>query len=325
MRSKILTYGVTAVTVGFLCTTPARVSAQEKGKEQTPQVPQRPHLDDPNYYDRDGAHDAPYAEKFKAEAKAKADAMMKAALAKPTPHTTDGHLDLNGIWVTAGGGLPVIISADGKDRKVLFGPFDNGKPWPPVPPIPQDQAAYKPEFQAKVQRLWIDQTHQDPTAYTCKEPGVPRMGEPDQIIQTPGQIVFLYKQGLAGGIPSNTFRVIPMDGRPHRTDVDPTSMGDSIGRWEGDTLVVDVTRLDDDTWFERYGGFHTDKMHVIERLTRKGDTLQYTVTVEDPSVLAKPWTAKPVTRVLGGKDDAIGSDVPCVDNDSQHLTGIEHF
>ena len=291
--------------------------------QAAPQVPQRPHLDDPNYYDRDAAHDAPYAVKARAEAKEKADSMMKAALAKPTPHTLDGHPDLNGIWIIAGAGLPVIISPDGKDRKVLFGPFPDGKPRPVVPPMPPNQPSYKPELQAKVQQLWIDQTHQDPTAYTCKEPGVPRMGPPNQIVQTPGQVVLLYQQGRAGGIPGNTFRVIPTDGRAHRTDVDPSPVGDSIGRWEGDTLVVDVTRLDDTTWLSQYGTFHSESMHVIERFTRKGDTLAYTATVEDPVVLTKPWTTTPAIRVLGGRDDAIVNDVPCIDNDSEHLVGLE--
>lgn len=286
-------------------------------------TPQRPHIDDPGYYDRDAAHDAPYAAKFREEAKAKVDARFKAALENPTPHSADGKPDLSGIWIVNAAGLAVIISDDGKDRKVLFGPFPNGKPGPVIPPIPAGQPEYKTEYQAKVQQLWYDQTHQDPTAYTCREPGVPRMGPPNQIVQTPGQVVLLYQQGRAGGIPGNTFRVIPMDGRAHRTDVDPTATGDSIGHWEGDTLVVDVTRLDDGTWLSQYGTLHSDSMHVIEHLTRKGDTLEYTATVDDPTFLTKPWTTATATRILGGPDDAIPGDVPCVDNDSQHLTGLE--
>ena len=92
---------------------------------------------------------------------------------------------------------------------------------------------------------------------------------------------------------SNLFRVIPTDGRPHRADADPSYMGDSIGRFEGDTLVVDVTNFNDDTWLGSDGYFHTEKMHVVERLTRKGDVLTYSATVEDPDVLAKPWTTTP--------------------------------
>src|SRR5580765_3738674 len=142
---------------------------------------------------------------------------------------------------------------------------------------------YKPELLAKVKELSDKQGVLDPAFY-CKPQGVPRMGAPTQIVQTPGQVVFLY-----GG--SNLFRVIPTDGRPHRADADPSYMGDSIGRFEGgDTLVVDVTNFNDDTWLGSDGYFHSEKMHVVERLTRKGDVLTYTVTVEDPLVLATPWT-----------------------------------
>jgi hypothetical protein len=141
---------------------------------------------------------------------------------------------------------------------------------------------YKPELLAKVKDLSDKQGVLDPAFY-CKPQGVPRMGAPTQIVQTQGQVVFLYGA-------SNLFRVIPTDGRPHRADADPSYMGDSIGRFEGDTLVVDVTNFNDDTWLGSDGYFHSEKMHVVERLTRKGDVITYTATVEDPGVLAKPWT-----------------------------------
>ena len=105
----------------------------------------------------------------------------------------------------------------------------------------------------------------DPAFY-CKPQGIPRMGPPNQIIQTPGQVVFLYLQG-------NTFRVIPTDGRPHRADTDSSYLGDSVGRWEGETLVVEVKNFNDDTWLVSDGYFHTEKMKVIERFRREGDTL----------------------------------------------------
>jgi len=277
---------------------------------------------------RDHDIDSTYYAKIVAESRAKAAAALKAALAKPTPHTADGHANLVGVWVSPGGGsLPAIVSEDGKNRKVLFAPLDDGgtKPRDPVPPMGPNQPSYKPEYQAKVQAFWFDVNHNDPTAFTCKNPGVPRIGPPDQIVETPGQqVVLLYRQGTAGGNPNSTFRVVPTDGRSHRTGLDPSAMGDSIGHWEGETLVVDVTRLDDETWLSGYGTLHSDVTHVIERLTRKGDTLQYEATVEDPKVLTKPWTTTVVTRVLGGPDDALPPDVPCVDNDSEHLTGLIH-
>jgi hypothetical protein len=75
-------------------------------------------------------------------------------------------------------------------------------------------------------------------------------------------------------------------------------MGDSRGRWEGDTLVVDVTLFVEDTWFDRAGNFHSDELHVVERYTRTGpDHIQYDVTIEDPKVFTRPWTMRmPIYR-----------------------------
>ena len=108
--------------------------------------------------------------------------------------------------------------------------------------------------------------------------------------------------------PPGSFRLIPTDGRAHRTDVDPSYFGDSVGHWEGDTLVVDVTHLNDETCLTNGPGnqtgsgyFHSDAMHVVERYTRKGDTLRWEATVEDPTVLTKGWVMSPQTRILTDK------------------------
>jgi len=147
---------------------------------------------------------------------------------------------------------------------------------------------------------------------------VPRMGPPTQIVQTPGQVVFLYSA-------SNLFRVIPTDGRPHRADADPSYMGDSIGRFEGDTLVVDVTNFNDDTWLASDGYFHTEKMHVVERLTRRGDVLTYTATVDDPDVLVKPWTSAPrALKLSTSMSDALLEAPPCVEHDAPHIVTLDH-
>lgn len=316
--------GTFALFVVF-CMVPLNTRAQDQGQAAPPQ---RPHLGDSNYFDRDAANDIAARKKIDAEAKAKAEADMKAALAMPTPpRTADGHPDLSGIWLSNSPGVPVIISADGKDHKVLFGPFPNGQPTPdPTPPLPPNQPPYKPELQARVNANWADVTHKDPDDFTCGNVGVPRMGIPDQIIQTPGQVVLLYHQGIAGEIPHNTFRVIYTDGRAHRTDVDPSAEGDSVGHWEGDTLAIDVTSLDDTTWLSQYGTFHSDATHVTERLTRKAGTLEYTATVEDPKVLTKPWTTTPVIRTLGdNKTDALTNDFPCIGIDAGHFVGGNLF
>jgi hypothetical protein len=84
----------------------------------------------------------------------------------------------------------------------------------------------------------------------------------------------------------------------HRTDIDTSYMGDSVAKWDGGTLVVDVNNLNDDTWLGPDGSFHSEAMHVVERLTKNGDTLNYQVTVEDPNVFTRPWVMNPRTLRL---------------------------
>lgn len=117
----------------------------------------------------------------------------------------------------------------------------------------------------------------------CVPLGVPQSfvtPYPFQIVQTPKLVVMIFEY-------PNTFRIIPTDGRPHPPDPDPTWMGDAVGRWDGDTLVVDTIGFNDKT--EVSGYRHTDALHVIERFHRVDSGLQYDVTVEDPNVFASPW------------------------------------
>jgi hypothetical protein len=105
---------------------------------------------------------------------------------------------------------------------------------------------------------------------------------PTQIVQTPRQIVILYEQ-------MHEYRIIPLNAK-HPDDLAPAYMGDSVGRWEGDTLVVDVIGFNDRTWLVGTGTFHTDALHVTERYTRVDkDQINYDITMEDPNVLTKPW------------------------------------
>jgi len=100
--------------------------------------------------------------------------------------------------------------------------------------------------------------------------------------------------------------VIPTDGRPHSkaSELDITYLGDTVGRWEGDTLVLDSVAFTDATWLGRGGLFHSDRMHVVERFTRQGDALLYDVTVEDPEVLTEPWVLPTRTVRLNPNPDA---------------------
>ena len=125
----------------------------------------------------------------------------------------------------------------------------------------------------------------DPEA-SCKMVGVPRityMPYPFQIIQTPTQVTILYEY-------VHTVRNIYLDSDHPEGMIDRLWMGDSRGRWEGDTLVVDVVQFTDQTWFDRSGNFHSEALHVVERYTRTGpDHMTYEVTIEDPEVFTEFW------------------------------------
>jgi hypothetical protein len=161
-----------------------------------------------------------------------------------------------------------------------------------------NRPVYKPEHWDKVQQLDMWTNKYDPVM-TCQPLGVPREGPPRRIIQTDKDVIFIYTGGDAGG-GYGEYRIIPTDGRKHSKDpnFEFTYLGDTVGRWEGDTLVLDSVGFTDATWLGRGGFFHSGEMHVVERFTRQGDVLLYGVTVEDPEVLAEPWVlpTRMVTR-----------------------------
>ena len=116
---------------------------------------------------------------------------------------------------------------------------------------------------------------------------------PIQIVQTPQQVVILYEY-------MTIFRVIPLNAK-HRDDVEPTYMGDSVGHWEGDTLVVDVTSFNDKTWLIGAGTFHSEKLHITERYRRVNkDRIDYEAVMEDPEVLTKPWVYRQTMMLREG-------------------------
>src|SRR5262249_16576550 len=119
----------------------------------------------------------------------------------------------------------------------------------------------------------------------CFIPGVPRANYlpfPFQIFQTPKYVIIAYEYDHAS-------RTIALDGSKHLEDID-FWMGDSRGHWEGDSLVVEVADLNDQTWFDLAGNYHSEKLRVVERYTRTGpETLQYEAAIEDPKVFTKAW------------------------------------
>jgi hypothetical protein len=104
-----------------------------------------------------------------------------------------------------------------------------------------------------------------------------------QIRQPAGYVMFLWDY-------MHSFRTVPLDGRPHIPSDVKLFMGDSVGHWEGDTLVIDVTSQNSRTWFDIAANFHSDQIHVVERITPvDANTINYEATIEDPKVYAKPW------------------------------------
>ena len=236
------------------------------------------------------------------------------------PRAADGHPDLSGLWGYTIDLPPVVLktqidgavsvkSIDNSARELGKGAVPGALPWTPVP-------TYKPEFREKVKQLFDNESKVDPVFY-CGKPGVPRIGSPRRIIQLPGEMVFLYED-----VSGDPYRIIPTDGHAHRADANPSYYGDSVAHWEGDTLVVDVTNFLESGWFGEGGYFHTDALHVTERLWRDGESLIWQAMVDDPKVLATPWTMSP--RVVKPSTDLLEESPPCIEDDGNRLLNSDH-
>ncbi len=188
-----------------------------------------------------------------------------------------------------------------------------------------NQPLYKPEFWDRVQYLDMNTNKEDPV-YKCQSLGIPRMGPPTRIVQMPNEIILFYAAGFAFSTES-VFRTIPTDGRPHDPikAVDITFLGDSVAKWEGDTLVIDTVGFNDETWLKVGGLFSTDQKHVIERLSRDGDVLTYDVTVDDPGAFLEPWKMDTLHLPLNRNPQPIAEATPCKDYDSDNMVNqIRH-
>ena len=235
---------------------------------------------------------------------------------KPTPKLADGHPDLNGYWaIGRGPDTPVNSEFGQRNAFIKRGDWRNAKEAYADP----NQPPYKPELKAKVEDFAKQESKLD-TAFFCKPGGVPRVGPPHAIVQAPGMpIVFLYQLGAG-----NTFRQVPTDTRQHddiALSIGNMYNGDSVGRWEGNTLVVETIAFIDETWIGIYGWFQSDKMKVVERISRVGDTLRYQATIEDPEVFTRPWTMNPWVSVK--TSERIIENPPCVETDFDNLTSLD--
>ena len=215
------------------------------------------------------------------------------------PPTLHRHADITGLWASGTGSSSLNIepgvhllkqgappfSALNTTRTIVLDPPDGILPYQPWA-LERRNTAMK-EFTAPSPAYMDPQTRGWPN-------GVPRanfytscdstVGGPLQIMQPPGHVAFLYET-------HHEFRLVPLDGRSHPGKDIKLWMGASRGRWEGNTLVVDLRNTNDATRFDVVANFHSDEMRITERWTLLDkDTLQYRATIEDPKVYTRPWT-----------------------------------
>ena len=190
-------------------------------------------------------------------------------LSGPAPRTANGKPDLSGVWQA--------------DDQTYFFDLAAG--------LKEDDVPILPWARALQQQREANEHGDDPLA-RCLPHGVPRINTngifPFKIVQTPQLVVVLYEQ-------LNLFRQVFMDGRQLESDPNPTWLGYSTGRWDGDTLVVDTRGFNDKTWLDtRLGRPASDALHVVERFRRTTyGELEIVATIDDPKAYAKPWTTTP--------------------------------
>jgi len=212
--------------------------------------------------------------------------MQRSAVAQTrayrAPRTPDGKPNLNGVWQALNSANWDLSDHAARPGAVIamgaLGAIPGG-----LGVVDGNEIPYKPEAAAKKKENMANWLQRDPIV-KCYLPGVPRatyMPFPFQIVQTPDAILIAYEFASASRtIYMNSKEESPLD----------TWMGWSRGHWEGETLVVDVTAFNDQTWFDSAGDFHSDALHVVERYTATSpDHLMYEATIEDPNVFTRPW------------------------------------
>jgi len=176
-------------------------------------------------------------------------------------------------------------------------------------------------FTAWGKKLWDERTgnlqKEDPTL-NCLPTGVPRQQGtpyPTQIVQTPDLAIILY-EGAA-----HTYRIIPTDGRPHKKNAEELWMGDPVGHYEGNALVIDSIGFNDRTWLDSSGHPHSDKLHLTEKFIKvDAKNMRYEVTIDDPVAYTKPWTT---TYLLTQEPGMEIMEYWCTENerDRVHMVG----
>jgi hypothetical protein len=190
------------------------------------------------------------------------------------PRTKEGKPDFTGIWqVMNAAAFDIQAHQARKDVPAGMGV------------VVGNEVPYQPAALAKKRENFEKREALDPNS-KCYLPGLPRlmyMPYPFQIFQTPAQVTMLFEYVHAT-------RYVYTNGTPHPPGHIDWWLGDSRGRWEGDTLVIDDVDFNDETWFDASGNFHSDALHLVERFTPiDADHITYDVTVEDPKVFTRPW------------------------------------
>jgi len=220
----------------------------------------------------------------------------QAPTAYRAPHGADGHPDFNGIWQALNEANwdiePHMARPALQLRAGPYGPVPAaavlalgavGSVPPGMGIVEGGEIPYKPEARAKQKDNLEHWVERDPEI-KCYLPGVPRanyMPYPFQILQSPSAIFFAYEYDGA------VRNVYLKDPGPAPID---SWMGQSVAKWDGETLVIDVTGFNDSTWLDRAGNHHSDALHVVERYTRvQPDVINYEATIEDPNVYTRPW------------------------------------
>jgi hypothetical protein len=247
-----------------------------------------------------------------------------AKTAKSTPRTADGKPDFSGYW----GRLTYEQQKLADPKASIVDGLEGGDGSGPAfswwithfetdaqigRRAQKNRPVYKPEYWEKIRATDWDFSRKHDPSNMCL-PAVPRLPAPQKIVQTPNEVVFLYEN-------LNRFRIIPTDNRPHhpiKSQI-PSWFGDSVGHWEGDTLVIETTALIEQSWLGGTGYIHSpDNLKVTERFRREGNTLHLQTTVEDPMLL-QPWQMDPVTVELNADPQATFLEELCEDRDSDLL------
>jgi hypothetical protein len=229
----------------------------------------------------------------------------KPNLAAPSPRASNGQPDLSGVWHVE----PTPL----EEMKRLFGPEVGKVTVPGMEPDTVSKYAFnilldfKPEdapMRPEAMALFLERARgmgRDLPATRCLPLGIPlstMVSEVSKIVQTPGLILIMLETDSAT-------RQIYMDGRPHPKDPHPSWLGYSVGKWEGDTLVVDTIGFNDKTWLDALGHPHSEEMRIVERYRRRDfGHMDVETTIEDPKMYTKPFTIK-VTHQLQPDTDIL--------------------